>query len=1212
MCVLAVAVTPAALLPMPAAVLAQNAPVQGEATVSTNGGFGRLVIRLATEVEAQAGASGNVLIVRFKQPVNVAVDRLPSSAPEYFGAARRDPDGMALRFALRQKVRVSTLAAGERFFVDLLPESWTGEPPSLPREVVEELARRARDAERAARQQLALEQERSRAPVRVRVATQPTFTRYIFDLPELTPVTVTRGKDKLTLSFAKPLRFDLSDAKLAMPESVASIEAGRDEDSAEVRFAFAKKADIRTFREDANYVVDVSPIGDSPPAAAEAPPSVAAPQTVPSKAAPKPKPETETAPKPQPQNALPHAQAPEPKAEASKAEASKAEASKAEATKAEASRTEAPVVAREPKSAEAAKVADAAQGAVPMSGASRGDAPAPRASPPAAASETPPAAGGERKVAAQASRDSDGLRLSFPFTERVASAVFQRGDMLWLVFDTAVPLDLGSLADDPGKVMLGASAEADDGAQVVRIKLERPRLASVEQRDTGWVVTVGGPARASSLPLQVKRSMVGRGRASIVIPFDKPGRQHRLRDPETGDTLLVVTGLGPARGLPKSQDFVELHALATAHGIAVVPLADDLKAELLADRVMLVRPGGLALSETPAMKQEASRVVAFDAERWKDDRGADYTKRQFDLVRAAAEAPFNRRAARRLDLARFYLAHRMFAEAKAVLDTAIADERPAAVSPAALLLRAVSAIMLNHADEALKDLANPIVANEDDARLWRAVAYSQQGQWAAAREAFRGVEDSLGALPPELRGVALKDSLRAAIETGDLTGAVGQLDGFQAAGMPDEIDPYVAVLAGRVAEGLGREQDALTSYREAAASNVRPAAAQGRLRELSLSYAQNKIARGDAIKDLERLSVAWRGDETEIETLQLLERLYLEEGRYREAFHAMRVALAARPASAVTRNIRDVAGKAFADLFIAGRADTMPAIDALSLFYDFRDLTPIGRRGDEMIRRLSERLAAVDLLDQAADLLQYQVDNRLQGAARAQVATRLAMIYLLDRKPAKAQAVLRSTRVAELANEIRIPRLLVEARALSDLGRHDFALDVIANIEGREAVRLRADIHWAAKHWQKAAEQLELMYGERWKSFEPLTGAERSDILRAGVAYAMAEDKLGIARLRERYAPKMANGPDAQAFNVITGGLGPSSAEFREVARVAASGSTLQAFLRDLTARYPETQGASRESAAAPPAAAPQPEKAADPSPTGTAKRPRPQRVSAR
>ena len=86
----------------------------------------------------------------------------------------------------------------------------------------------------------------------------------------------------------------------------------------------------------------------------------------------------------------------------------------------------------------------------------------------------------------------------------------------------------------------------------------------------------------------------------------------------------------------------------------------------------------------------------------------------------------------------------------------------------------------------------------------------------------------------------------------------------------------------------------------------------------------------------------------------------------------------------------------------------------MSLFYDFRELTPAGRRGDEMIRRLADRLVAVDLLGQAAELLQHQVDNRLQGAARAQVAARLAVIYLMNRKPDRALATLRATRAADL------------------------------------------------------------------------------------------------------------------------------------------------------------------------------------------------------
>src|SRR5208282_4274343 len=209
------------------------------------------------------------------------------------------------------------------------------------------------------------------------------------------------------------------------------------------------------------------------------------------------------------------------------------------------------------------------------------------------------------------------------------------------------------------------------------------------------------------------------------------------------------------------------------------------------------------------------------------------------------------------------------------------------------------------------------------------------------------------------------------------------------------------------------------------------------------------------------------------------------------------------------------------------------------------------------------------LLDQAAELLQYQVDNRLQGAARAQVATRLAVIYLMNRKADRALATLRATRAADLSNELRNQRLLLEARALSDLGRHDLALEVIDNVDGREAVRLRSDIDWAARHWRQSAEQIELMYGERWKEWQPLNEIERADILRAEIGYALGEDTLGLNRFREKYAAKMAETPDARAFEVVSAPLGTSGAEFSAIAHAAAADDTLAGFLRDLQARYP-------------------------------------------
>ncbi len=261
-----------------------------------------------------------------------------------------------------------------------------------------------------------------------------------------------------------------------------------------------------------------------------------------------------------------------------------------------------------------------------------------------------------------------------------------------------------------------------------------------------------------------------------------------------------------------------------------------------------------------------------------------------------------------------------------------------------------------------------------------------------------------------------------------------------------------------------------------------------------------------------------------------------------------------------------------------------------------------------MIRRLADRLVAVDLLDQAAELLQHQVDHRLQGAARAQVATHLAVIYLMNHKPERAVATLRATRAAGLADALRDQRRLIEARALSDAGRHDLALEIISDLKSQAAIRLRADILWAAHRWREAAEQIEALYGDRWKKFAPLSASERFDILRAGIGYALADETLALTRFRDRYMPKMAQGPDRRAFEVVSAPIGTGNDEFQNVARRVAGIGTLDAFLRDLRARYPEapvTQAKAETKPGAPPQPAkPQVQPAkADTQPTGSISR---------
>ena len=233
-------------------------PVKGEATLSATGGYARLVLKLADDVESEVSTAGSILVIRFKQPVDIPVDQLSDAVPDYVTSARRDPDGSAIRLSLARRVSVNTMSAGERVFVDLLPDSWRGPPPSLPADVIRELAERARAAERALRLQRAAAAAQKRPPIRVRASVQPTFVRFVFEMPSGVNVSSVLNDQLLTLQFNAALNFDLADAKVAAPPNVASINQKIDGETSAVEIKLIGDVDVHSFREDKNYIIDVA------------------------------------------------------------------------------------------------------------------------------------------------------------------------------------------------------------------------------------------------------------------------------------------------------------------------------------------------------------------------------------------------------------------------------------------------------------------------------------------------------------------------------------------------------------------------------------------------------------------------------------------------------------------------------------------------------------------------------------------------------------------------------------------------------------------------------------------------------------------------------------------------------------------------------------------------------------------------------------------
>jgi hypothetical protein len=442
------------------------------------------------------------------------------------------------------------------------------------------------------------------------------------------------------------------------------------------------------------------------------------------------------------------------------------------------------------------------------------------------------------------------------------------------------------------------------------------------------------------------------------------------------------------------------------------------------------------------------------------------------------------------------------------------------------------------------------------------MAETKLGDFANARHDLAVSQTVLRFYPEWVQTRARLARAETGIAQGDLASANDALDQLS-----PQLSPRDSVEAklyeAQLLAAQGHINEALARLRTLERTDYAPIAARATYARVETELAAKRGRPADAIATLENLRYRWRGDDLELKTLRKLGSLYFAQNDWRNGLGVLRIAALNFASSELGRSAQDDMRRAFSDLFLGGKADTMRPVDALALFYDFIELTPIGREGDEMIRRLSDRLVAIDLLGPAEQLLDHQVKERLQGVARASVATRLATIYLLDHKPKEALAIINDTRQTLLPDDVNSQRRMLEARALAGMKQYEAAIDLIADDESGEASRLRADIAWDSGNWASAGGKAEEVLGDRYNVSGPLLPEERALIMRAAVAYSLGNDEAALDKLRQHYAEKMNASSDAKGFAIVTERIDRQGVAFRDLAKKIAAVDTLQAFMAE-------------------------------------------------
>jgi hypothetical protein len=473
----------------------------------------------------------------------------------------------------------------------------------------------------------------------------------------------------------------------------------------------------------------------------------------------------------------------------------------------------------------------------------------------------------------------------------------------------------------------------------------------------------------------------------------------------------------------------------------------------------------------------------------------------------------------------------------------------------------LSELGLHHLKEAKRHLFHADFNRDVEVAPWRGVISAELDNWKQAARDLKYGAGAFGLYKPELQNRFNLLLAQAMIKEFNVNGAKKALKKVKVPATNAQ-KAHKALLEGQVALQLSNEPAASKSFAEAVALGYRPIAERARFELINGKLEADSITPQDAIAALEKLDFAWRGDELEVDIQKRLGDLYVATNDISNGLATYKRVVRNFPKSPYSRDLGRKMNDIFAQLFLEGGADELPPIKALALYYEYRELTPVGDKGDQMIRQLADRLAKVDLLEQSAQLLDHQVNFRLKGLDKANAGTRLAVIHLWNNQPQESLRVLYETRWRQLPPEAKKERLYIEARAKAGLKKYEDALSLIERDRSYDANVLRAEIFWKSKDWANVIPALEKLIGNNQSTKEQdFDRLDRQQIMQLAVARNLSDDISGLRQMRQQYGDILQGTPDQIAFNLITEETEPSASEFRERATVIAKVGQLESFM---------------------------------------------------
>lgn len=666
-------------------------------------------------------------------------------------------------------------------------------------------------------------------------------------------------------------------------------------------------------------------------------------------------------------------------------------------------------------------------------------------------------------------KDQYSFDIHFVFEHETSAAAFQRGNKIWVAFDNKKNFQFDNKDGFKPPMQLD-----NEKFSILAFDLEPLTSAEMIKLDNKWILSFKKEETKVDKELKIQKLL---DRYGIKISSNNFKNIVTFTDPNVGDKITLVTSDSDEFGISKKHYFSDFTVNPSINGVAVTWLSEEYGSKLYDDGVKIFSKNN-AIFDTEISKRLRkldlkNSALPFD---FKVEGANNFVdKRSILYLRIAGIEDDQKKLNEELyNLSKFFFANQMYIESMAALQLINFNVEFLNKYPESPLLRAVSYNVMGRYEDSQRILQSYLNSTLSTDLREEALIWSKLNQFKIENKIEQlNLSDYL-----EFFIKQYSDDLYWKVIFSELE--IASLNNNQK--IAEKIFKKIRTPNNKYQKNTLNYYKGLFYYKK---GNLELAKNHFNFLKNNLDDPKNyvraefqfvnilldndEIEIKEAVDRLDKLKFLWRGDDLEFNILMAKAELQEKAEYYIQSIRTYKHIQNSFPNKKENVHISKKMAKIFIqNIFNSdGIVKDLSDFEVLSIYNEFRELTPIGARGDEVVLNVAKRMINLDLLDQAEILLNHQVRFRLRGEKRIITGDHLAAIYIMNKKPEEAIKTLNRTDLDNHGYLHHIERQRIRGKALLDKQNYPEAIEVMRNEDSLEANNIKKEAYFKMGNWDK-------------------------------------------------------------------------------------------------------------------------------------------------